>query len=287
MPAPTVSILLPTLDASRDLARLLPALDSQALPGAEIERIAIDSSSSDDTRELLERAGFQVHRIERRDFGHGRTRNELARRARGGYLLFLSQDAVPTAPDFVERMIEPFADERIGGVTARVLPNPDDDALTARTVLAAPAASDAAATRAWKDPGAYASMSGPERLDLLRFNNVASCIRRDVHAAIAFPEVPFGEDFAWAARAMAAGWALHHTPDAAVLHAHRYGPKEAYARYRVDAVFHREFNGWAIRPSFASVLKGIAHELREDFRYARRHGASLRDVLRAPALRVA
>ncbi len=287
MPVPKVSILIPTLNGARDLARLIPALDTQEVDGIDVERVAIDSSSTDGTADMLRAAGFEVHSIERSEFGHGRTRNELARLSSGGYLLYLSQDAIPTAPDFVARMIAPFADERIGGVTARVLPNPDDDALTARTASSVPEASDVAETRVWDDPERYAEMTGPERTALLRFNNVASCMRRAVHESVAFPELPFGEDFAWAARAMAAGWALHHTPDAAVFHAHRYGPREAYERYRVDAVFLREFHGFAVRPGVFSVLKGIAYELREDWRHVRRTGAPVTDLLRAPLLRTA
>lgn len=287
-----VSILIPTLNGAEDLERLLPALDAQGLDdlglgGIEVERVAIDSSSVDGTPDLLQDAGFDVHRIERSEFGHGRTRNELARRSTGEFLLYLSQDAIPTAPDFVERMLAPFADDRIGGVTARVLANPGDDALTARTALSVPEASTEPTTRVWEDPARYGEMSGPERTALLRFNNVASCVRRAAHDEVPFPEIPFGEDFAWAARAMARGWALHHTPEAAAWHAHRYGPREAYARYRVDAVFLREFHGWSVRPGLASVLRGVAYELREDWRFVRRTGAPLKDLLRAPALRVA
>lgn len=286
MPDPTVSILIPTLNGERDLARLLPVLASQRTD-VPVEYIAIDSSSRDSTQEMLRHAGFEVETIDQSEFGHGRTRNELARRAQGEYLLFLSQDAVPTERNFISRMIAPFADERVAGVTARVLPNPDDDALTAKTVLDGPEASDVAETRVWDDPERYESMTGPERLALLRFNNVASCVRRSVLESIPFPDVPFGEDFAWAARVMAAGWALHHTPQATVLHAHRYGPKAAYRRYRVDAVFHREFHGFKVRPSVFSVAKGIAYELLSDVRYVHRSRASVTALLRAPALRAA
>src|SRR5262245_43495399 len=113
--APGVSILLPTLDAERDLARLLPALARQKLDRA-IELVAVDSSSRDRTRELLAQHGFQVERIEQREFGHGRTRNQLARLARAPLLVFLSQDAVPQGDDFVARLIGPFEDERTAGV---------------------------------------------------------------------------------------------------------------------------------------------------------------------------
>ena len=286
MSIPKVSILIPTLDGEGDLRRLLPALAGLRFEGG-LECIAIDSSSGDGTVSLLEAAGFEVSVIPRSEFGHGRTRNALAQRARGEFLVFLSQDALPLGEDFIDRMVAPFADPTVAGVTARVLPNEGDDALTARTVVDSPEAAAQSETRRWSSPADYQAMTGPERVALLRFNNVASCIRASVLAAVPFPEVPFGEDFAWAARAMASGHAIHHAGDAAVQHAHRYGPRSAFERYRIDAVFHREFHGFAVRPGLLSALRGIAFELSRDLGYMARHGARAADVLRAPILRTA
>jgi len=133
---------------------------------------------------------------------------------------------------------------------------------------------------------------GPaERADLLRFNNVASCIRREAPLSIPFPEVPFGEDFAWALRALASGWALHFEPDAGVYHAHSYRPAAALRRYRTDAVFHREFYGAQIRPSLLSAVKGGLYEVKEDLRHLARIGPGAkgfwRALVRSPFLRFA
>lgn len=75
--------------------------------------------------------------------------------------------------------------------------------------------------------------------------------------------------------------------DASVQHAHRYGPRAAFDRYRIDAVFHREFHGFAVRPGILSALRGIAFELSRDLAYMGRHGVRVADVLRAPFLRTA
>ncbi len=286
MPLPKVSVLIPTCDGEGDLRRLLPALAEQRFEGV-LECLAIDSSSEDGSVRLLREAGFDVTVIPRSEFGHGRTRNALARRARGEFLIFLSQDALPLGEDFVTRMVAPFVDPIVAGVTARVLPNEGDDALTARTVTDSPEASPDCETRRWSSPSDYGQMSGPERVALLRFNNVASCIRASVLAEVPFPEVPFGEDFAWAARAMAGGYAIHHAGDASVRHAHRYGPRGAFDRYRIDAVFHREFHGFAVRPGVLSALRGLAFELSRDLAFMAKHGFRAADVARAPFLRAA
>lgn len=287
MQVPQVSILIPTFNGEGDLARLLPALDAQVFDGV-VERLAIDSSSQDGTVGLLREAGFEVQVIDQRNFGHGATRNELAARARGTWLVFLSQDASPIGTDFLAEIVAAAQLDGVAGVTARVLPRDSDDPLTARTVLEAPEGSDLPDVRRLNGGAdSLPRMSGKERAELLRFNNVASCIRRSVLMELPFPNVPFGEDVAWAACALKAGWTLRHAPGAVVAHAHRYGPRSAFERYRSDAAFHIEFHGHQVRRSIFSCLKGIAYELKSDLAFVRRNRSGWGSLLRAPWLRSA
>lgn len=275
MSTPRASICLPTLNGEAHLRRLLPALARQRFEGG-FELLAIDSSSSDRTRELLAAAGASVEVIERAEFGHGRTRNALARRARGEFLVFLSQDVEPVDEHFLARLLAAFDDPRVAGAYSRVLPRPDDDPLTARTALDAPEASEQASERSLDGLGGVEALSGEERADYLRFNNVASAIRADVFRAIPFPDIAFGEDFAWAARALTAGWKIRFVPASVVYHAHRYTPAKVYERYRVDAAFHRAAHGYQVRPSALSALRGFAYEVKQDVRFLSREHAAAR-----------
>ena len=289
MSALPISILIPTLNAEPDLERLLPALEQQVYAG-HVERVAVDSSSRDATVPLLEASDFDVEIIDRSCFGHGRTRNRLASRAGGEVLVFLSQDAVPEGPGFLDALVAPFADETVAGVMARVLPHEDDDVLTQRTVLAAPEAS----TEPWAHGGSPGDLeqlpiSPAERAEQLRFNNVASAIRASVLHDHPFPDVPFGEDVAWAERVLRAGYVLRFEPAAAVRHAHRYGVSSAYRRYRIDAEFQSEMFGLEARPTLRSLARGVLYECREDLRFARRKRGlrGLGHCVRSPFLRSA
>lgn len=283
---PRVSIILPTWNAAEHLARLLPALAAQELDGG-LEIVAVDSSSSDGTRALLAEAGADVEVIPQAEFGHGATRNRAAARARGRFLVFLSQDALPRDPDFLARLVAPFDRETdLAGVYARVLPHPTDDPLTRRTVLWAPEASAEPALRRLPPGGRVADLSAAERSNFLRFNNVASAVERAVFERHPFPEVGFGEDFAWARDVLEAGLAIAFEPAAVAYHAHAYGPRQAYRRYRTDAAFHRRAHAHRVRPTLGSALRGFLFELREDRRYlARVDDATLSAWLRAPLLR--
>jgi len=272
MSAPRVSICLPVWNGERHLARLLPALARQEIAGGS-EIVAVDSGSQDRSRELLVQAGARVERIQPFEFGHGRTRNQLARMARGERLVFLSQDALPRDPVTIAILAGALDDERTAGAFARVLPGPDEDPLSARTVLDH---ADASAEPWVGEPGTSE----------VRFNDVASCVRRETLLALPFPDVEFGEDVAWARLALEAGWRIRFEPRAVVLHAHRYTPTEAFERYRVDAAFQREHRGRIVRPHVLSMLKGIAHELRRDVAYVARHGGWVH-LVRAPMLRIA
>ncbi len=269
-PAPIrISVILPTLEGEADLRRLLPMLARQSL-AHETEIIAVDSSSTDASVRLLGEAGASVEVIARSDFGHGRTRNQGAGRARGEFLVFLSQDALPKGEEFLSELIAPFRDPSVLAVCARILPHEEDDPLTARTVLAAPHAL-----------AAQAGQTPPP------FNDVASAMRASAWRKLPFPDVAFGEDCAWQERAQAQGGRIAFAPAAVALHAHRYGPRLAYARYRVDARFHREQYGRRLRPTLWSALRGLAFEVQADWRFLARR--SLRDKLQyglwSPVLR--
>lgn len=68
---PTVSVIIPTLNAGKDLAELLRKLHSQKYPISEI--IVVDSASDDNTVEICRKDGsVTLNQIERADFDHGK-----------------------------------------------------------------------------------------------------------------------------------------------------------------------------------------------------------------------
>ncbi len=287
--APYISIVLPTLNGEAELRRLLPVLAAQELPAdwGELELLAIDSTSDDGTRELLERAGAQVRTVARGDFRHGRARNLAAEQARGEVLVFLSQDALPCDVLFLQGLVACFDDPRVAGAYARILPHPDADPLAARTVLDQPEAGGEPLVRHLDDVSGMRDLSAEQRAESCRFNNVASAIRASVFSKLSFPDVEFGEDSAWAEAALGAGWRIRFAAEAAVYHAHHYSPAEAFRRYRTDAVFCREQYGQRVRPSIVSTLRGWLYEMKRDYWFVRWRDLEQRVplLLRSPVLR--
>jgi len=141
-----------------------------------------------------------------------------------------------------------------------------------------------------EDQEAFQALPVEVRRVRCHFDNVASLARRRVLLELPFPRTMMGEDQVFAARALAAGYRLVHAPDAVVRHAHEYGPVGAFRRYRDDARWMRSHFGARVRGSLWHVARGMAFEIREDFRVLRGTGgnekaAPLSEWLRSPLLR--
>ena len=89
------SVVVPIFNGMDFLPELISRLDSQITPWG-FEVIFIDSSSTDGSDLYIESLNrFRLYKIKKNDFGHGKTRNYGASLARGEYIAFLTQDALP------------------------------------------------------------------------------------------------------------------------------------------------------------------------------------------------
>ena len=120
----TATVVIPTLDA-RDLLRdALASLERQTVPVAVV---VIDNASTDGTEELVadEFPGVRLFRNEE-NLGFGRAVNRGTAEAVTELLVLVNNDVV-CEPDFVERICEPFADERVGMVAGVLLQAEEPD----------------------------------------------------------------------------------------------------------------------------------------------------------------
>ena len=77
----TISVIIPALNAEKELPELLKALSGQTVQPDEI--LLTDSESADGTRQIAEAEGVRVIPVPRKDFDHGGTR-DMALRASSG-----------------------------------------------------------------------------------------------------------------------------------------------------------------------------------------------------------
>jgi len=225
-----VSIIIPTLNASKYLPDLLTRLVNQAFSDKEI--IIIDSSSQDSTANIGRSFGTKIITIKREDFDHGETRNLGFSKAEGNIVVFLTQDAIPTNEYALENLIKPFHDDNlIAAVYGRQLPNPDASPIS--THLRLFNYPDTSYTRSINDRTIYG-------IKTIFLSNSFSAYRREALDKIGMfkKKLIFGEDMHAAARLLLAGYKVAYNADAMVYHSHNYGVYHEFKRYFDLGVLH-------------------------------------------------
>ena len=209
-----ISVIIPTLNAERWISRQLNMLLSQTV---EAEIIVIDSGSADATPAIVRRFAPHVRLIEipNKDFDHGGTRDFALRQSAGDYVLFFTQDAIPTDIHCIEKLLAAFSSPDIAAAYGRQIAYPEApkyEKLTRQFNYPDQA-------RIWReaDIPRYGVKS-------YFFSNVCSAYRRAAYLAVSGFDtlIICNEDMMMAAKLLHAGYALACTPEAAVYHSHCY-----------------------------------------------------------------
>ena len=245
-----IAVIIPTLNAEKELPALLEGLAGQTVQPDEV--IVIDSESGDRTVSLARAAGAKVMTVARKDFDHGRTRDTALRACGGDIVVFLTQDAVPADRNFLENLIRPLGEEKVAVATGRQLPKAD-------------AAPMEKLVRAFNYPAEshIRSEADVPRMGIKAFfcSDVCAAYSREIYEALGGFDYPLktNEDMFYAARAIRGGYRVSYAAEARVLQSHNLSLKEQYERNRIQ--------GYEIerhRPLLGNVSK-----VSEGFRLAR------------------
>jgi glycosyltransferase involved in cell wall biosynthesis len=287
-PIRSVSVLVPTWQGTAFLERALDALAAQRL-GLPWDLYAVDSGSTDGTWELLGRAAqrFPVplrrERIDPVEFDHGDTRNLLAARTSGDLLVYLTQDAIPSGPDWLATIAANFEDPRVAAAYCRNVPRASADLLTRVNAANDPGYAPGRREVRIDDRAAYERMSPLERRILCNFNDVASAVRREVWELHPFPRTAFGEDVLMARALLEAGFTVVYDDQATVEHSHDFGPEETRARATVDGRFNAEWLGRICFESRAQARAHVALQVEKDREALAAAGLAGRDLAEGSA----
>ena len=239
------AVVIPTLNGCSVLAEALASLQSQTVPA---DVVVVDNASRDGTVEMV-RSRFPQAVLVRntRNEGFGRAVNQgVAKAGNPDVIILVNNDAV-CAPDFVERMLAPFADAEVGMVAGVLLQGSAPELVDSagieldRTLRSwdllwnRPVAElDSAASPVGPCGGAAAYRAGPFR-DLCGFDEALFAYWEDVDLAL---------------RLRLAGWRCASAPHARALHRHgatlgaasaaqrrleAFGRGYVLAKYRVGA----------------------------------------------------
>jgi rhamnosyltransferase len=207
--------------------------------------VVIDSSSVDNTVDIALSYGYKVHSVERSDFNHGGTRQNIVDRYPDcDIYVFMTQDAYLADEQAIYHLVEPFSDPCVGAVCGRQLSHIDANPLAAHA-------------RMFNYPpeSRVKSMADAPELGIKTpfISNSFAAYRREALLDVGgFPRhVILSEDMYVAARMLLKGWKVAYAGNARCRHSHNYTMLEELRRYFDVGVFHAR-EPW-IRENFGSA----------------------------------
>lgn len=209
-----VSILIRTKNGARYIGKTLSILFSQTYK--KIEVIIVDSGSTDRTLEIARKYPVRVYEIKPEEFTWGYALNYGFERAKGKYVVNLSQDALPLSADWIETLIANFDDEKVAAVMSKNLPYPDCNPFDRRGLL-----------KKYDVPKQEIKGGPPSYI----FANYCAAIRKSVWKEVPYDErLGYAEDHDWALKIGELGYKIIYEPGAETYHSHNDTLKQIYRR---------------------------------------------------------
>ncbi len=263
---PLVTVVIPVYNGGTMLKSVVESCLAQDLD-EEFEVLLIDSSSSDGCLDALPQdQRLRLHRIRKEDFGHGRTRNLGVKLARGEYVAFITQDAIPANRMWLMNLITPLQnDPNVAGVFGCHMAHSGHGQLTAHDL-------DQHFNR-W----IFRSHRQPIELDADRqtangvvstherfYSDNNSCLRKSIWETLPLPDVVYGEDQLWAREILRKGYKKAYASTAVVRHSHEYDFRETVIRANTEWHFYDQMLGERLPSTKAQVLQMVERSCAND-----------------------
>jgi rhamnosyltransferase len=285
--SPDVSIFIPVKNGGDILSSVLGSVFSQETTlGFEV--VVIDSGSTDGTLDVLGKYPVRVYEIPPEEFNHGLTRNKGMALCRGAYVVLLVQDAVPRGVNWLDTMVKNFDDPAVAGVYCRQIPWDHHDVLIKRQIGFWTGPDKKKEIKCIDDMSVFENLSPWEQFSLCAFDNVCSCIRKEVWTEYPFEETEFGEDMIWSKTVLQSGFKIVYEPDAEVTHSH---DRSAWYEYKRTYICHRKLNmlfGLTTVPTRTLVVRSFLSGMKMYTKYVWENDPQLvrklRTIARVPLL---
>lgn len=236
---PTISVLIPVLNAEKWLPDQLQALHAQSVKITEI--VIIDSQSEDATCAIAAADPLcRLIHIERAEFDHGGTRDDAARTCQSDYLWFLTQDAIPADPHCLSELIKAVQDEKVACAYGRQMAPKSSGRIDQLNRKAN-----------YSSHGFVRSSASIPSLQIRAFflSNTCCLYKRDLYIRCGGfrHDLPTNEDMLMAATFLHNGYSTAYCAEARVWHIHQMTLKQWYQRsFDIGAfteLFQKELEG--------------------------------------------
>ncbi len=222
------TVVIPTLNAVGEIDPLLDKLLTQKT-SFSFDVLVIDSASDDGTQQILERYASQHDcisyiGIQRSEFQHGKTRDMGIEKAKGDYVAFLTQDALPYDQHWLEKLIKSFGvDEKIVGVFGKHKAYEAHSAFVKRDIYNHFKHFEMLPQiYSWHDamPSHIERGSLEWQMKMMFYSDNNSAICKQAWQSIHYPHIDWGEDQVWAWTIVQLGLKKYYAKDSIVYHSH-------------------------------------------------------------------
>ena len=233
-----VSVIIPVKNAGEQLGRLLAKIRSQRKI-TDLEIIILDSGSKDGSMAKAKEFDATILQIPPDEFNHGATRNHGASVAKGDFLVFTVQDAMPSSDYWLYRMLSPFMQyPGLAALSARQIVKPEADLFSLWSADGMSKLLNFAGDVIYRHSPGCKSI-GLNHLDnttkrrLTFFDNVSSCIRASVFREMQFAPLMNAEDIDFGVRLFTEGRETGFLATTGVYHWHERGADHVFRRHYI------------------------------------------------------
>lgn len=257
----TISLIIPTYNAEKYLQKLMDSLKNQII---SFELIIIDSSSTDNSVEIVKNYTDDILIIPQKEFDHGGTRAKAAKLAKGEILVYLTQDALPFDENTVENVVKVFENEKIGAAYGRQLSYENTNLFGKH--LREFNYTENAYVRSKTDIKQFG-------LKTAFLSDSFAAYRKSALESVGWFKdgLILGEDIYVGAKMILADYSLAYVSDAQVYHSHSYNVWQEFKRYFDIGVFHKK-EEWILQAFGKAEGEGMKY-IRSEINYLFSHGA--------------
>ena len=259
-----VDIIIPAYKPDQKFIELIRRLEKQSVPVNQIIVMNTEQKYFDrliyGTPFLKDYHNITVKHISKREFDHGRTRNDGVHWSEAEYFVMMTQDAVPADEHLIEELLKPLREHKAAVSYARQLPDAQSGVIERYTRgFNYPEQSQIKTTR------------DMERLGVKTFfcSNVCAAYDRDIFDTLGgfCRHTIFNEDMIYAAKAVEAGYGIAYVAEARVIHSHNYTNWQQFHRnfdLGVSQADHPEvFAKYPSESEGIRLVKGTIEHLKE------------------------
>jgi|GEM_PF-606590 len=229
-----VSVVIPTYSDKTTIDYLLSKINSQK--GIKDLEIIFVNSGLHDLSYLQDLHNVKLINIKPEEFNHGTTRNLGASKATRDYILFLSDDAIPSNENlFYNLCTELSYHPECGCVSPRQVPKSDSDLMFKSGI-----------TNHYKfleyffihvKPNSFDRLTIEQKRSVAQIDDVCACYRRNVFSKYQYTDLGYGEDLEMGIKLVNDGYYISNFGRNYVIHSHNrdafYWLKRAFTEHSI------------------------------------------------------